>query len=64
MHLQPWFSFGKLDEGGCPQNLPIAFVLGVDIFADQNTALSPPATCPLIPTPQHCCSGVIMQHVR
>lgn len=64
MHLQTWFAFGKLVEGRCPQDLPIAFAVGVDFFVEQNNVFPLPVICPLIPAPQHCCSDVIVQHLR
>lgn len=47
MHLQPGFSFGKLDEGRCPPKLPIAFAVGVDVFVDQNTLVLLPCNLPI-----------------
>lgn len=47
MHLQPGFSLGKLDEGRCPQKLPMAFAVGVDVFVDQNTLLPLPCNFPM-----------------
>lgn len=64
MHSQPRFSFGKLDEERCPQDLLIAFVVAAEFFVDHDNIFPLPVICLLIPAPQDCCSGVIMPHLR